>query len=780
MVYSSYFHLLRIFVSFKICIFSIPMRKNKVLVILFLLFGFYPTQAQIDTEFWFAAPEVTSQHADRPVYLRISSLNKAATITISQPHNPAFAVLTRTIAANTSTFFDLTNVIDLLENGKPDFIDNKGLFIKSTAEITAYYEVYGTGSYGVVNTDIFVLKGRNALGTEFYTPFQTYWNNNTSVNAWSSFDIVATEDNTVVTITPTKALVGHNAGVTFTVTLNKGQTYSSRSAGWLGIQHPAGSHVTSNKPIAITIKDDSLLESLAPGQVNYDLAGDQIVPVNIVGKEYVVIRCSDGFNDDRVFICATQNNTSIFIDGNTIPDTTLAVGQTYTYKVDSSSAYIQTSEPAYIFHISGLNGELGGALLPPLACTGSKDVRFSRNITGNSGSAVLKLNIIVKAGGQFYFSLNGNPNSIPPNSFHVVPGSGGAWMTAKIIASTSLIPEGSVAEVRNDSANFHLGVTSGIYGRSFEYGYFSDYGSLDLGPDRYFCKGVRTMLDAGIKDSYIWGTVGSSQSLGNTQSIMVSDSGKYFVNTTKGACTYSDTVSIFFYPGITKPILGKDTTLCASENYIIKTDTIFSSYRWQDGNKAATFKPSSTGYYYVQVSNTFGCTKTDTIFVKINPNPVPHILSNKDPKNFCADSSVVLDAGAGYAHYLWMNGDTIRTYSGKHINDDKYWITVTDSNSCSKADTFEIDCSVFIEFPNLITPNNDSLNDVFFIKGLRPGKWSLEVFNRWGDKVYLNESYDNTWNGKNDKDGVYYFHLRHVKGVVNYKSWVEILRDVGK
>jgi gliding motility-associated-like protein len=750
------------------------MRKNKALAILCLLLGFYPMQAQIDTEFWFAAPEVTSQHADRPIYLRISSLNKAATITISQPANPGFTVLTRTIPANSSTFFDLTDVIDLLENGTPDFVDDKGLFIKSTAEITAYYEVYGTNSsYGVVNTDIFVLKGRNALGTEFYTPFQTYWRNNTNVNGWSSFDIVATENNTIVTITPTQNLVGHAANVTFSVTLNKGETYSSRAApatsglSGLGPSHPAGSHVTSNKPIAITVKDDSLLEGPIPGQQNYDLAGDQIVPVNVVGKEYVVIKSSGTFNDDRIFICATQNNTDVFIDGNPVAVTTLATSETYIYKVNNNSSYITTSQPVYIFHISSLNGELGGALLPPLACTGSKDVRFSRNITGDPTNAVLKLNLIVKAGKESYFKLNGNPIS---TTFSPVPGSS-VWVTAQIIASDAMIPEGSNAHVSNDSASFHLGVTSGIYNKSFEYGYFSDYGSLDLGPDQFFCKGGSTELDAGIKDQYSWST-GSK-----AQTIIVSDSGKYFVNTIKGTCSYSDTVSIHFYPEITGPILGNDTAVCASGNYIIKTDTIFPTYLWQNGSKSSTFKPSSTGYYSVQVSNTFGCTKTDSIFVKINANPVSHIINIKDDKTFCADSSVVLDAGAGYIHYSWMNGDTSQSYSGKHINEDKYWVTVTDLNKCSATDTFQTDCSVYIEFPNLITPNGDTLNDVFFVKGLRPGKWSLEVFNRWGDKVYLKESYDNTWNGKNDTDGIYYFHLRHVKGIVNYKGWVEILRD---
>jgi gliding motility-associated-like protein len=738
--------------------------RNKVILFICLFIGFYPIQAQIDTEFWFAAPEITSEHADRPIILRISSLNSAATVTITQPANPGFVPITGSVAANSSISFNLTSLIDFIENNHFNSIESKGLFIKSTAEITAYYEVYGIGGYGVVNTDIFVLKGRNALGKEFYTPFQTHWNNNTNVNAWSSFDIVATENNTVVNITPSKDIVGHSAGIPFSVTLHKGQTFSCRALSGTGPAHPAGSYVTSNKPIAITVKDDSILEG-----GNYDLAGDQIVPVSIVGREYVVIKGSGAFDNDHVFICATQNNTDVFIDGNPVALITLNAGQTYDYKIINNSTYIETSKNAYVFHVTGLNGEMAGALLPPLACTGSRSVRFTRNITNSPGS-VLKLNIIVKTGKESYFKLNGNSLV---TSFNPVPGSGGVWMYSQLAVSTALIPEGSAAVITNDSADFHLGVTLGIIDRSFQYGYFSDYGSLDLGVNQSFCEGGSIQLDAGIKDSYLWGSLTNSN-LATSRTITVSDSGVYYVTATKGTCDYQDTVTVSFYPEITERILSDDTTVCASLGYIIRTDTVFSSYNWQDGSKAATFTPAGTGYYSVEVSNAYGCLKSDSIFVTINANPVPDILNTKEDKIFCTDSSVVLDAGAGYANYLWMNGDTNQIYSGGHINEDKYWVTVTDFNDCSATDTFETDCSIYIEFPNLITPNGDSLNDVFFVKALKPGKWSMEVFNRWGNRVYLNQSYDNTWNGENNSDGIYYFHLKHVKGVVNHKGWVQI------
>ncbi len=229
-------------------------------ILLFSILSIFKStvSAQTDIEFWFAAPEITSMHADRPIYLRISSLQQAATIQITQPANPSFSI-TKSLAANSTISLDLTFMIDVLENKPPNQVLNYGILIQSSSPITAYYEVFGTSSFAPgTNSDIFVLIGKHALGNEFYVPFQTHWDNISSLDAWSSFDIVATENNTTVTITPTQDIVGHTAGIPFSIVLQKGQTYSARSSSTLGTKHPSGSHIKSDKPIAVFNNDVSI------------------------------------------------------------------------------------------------------------------------------------------------------------------------------------------------------------------------------------------------------------------------------------------------------------------------------------------------------------------------------------------------------------------------------------------------------------------------------------------------------------------------------------------
>jgi gliding motility-associated-like protein len=748
--------------------------KKAFLLLVFLFLFNVGSFCQIDTEFWFAVPEVTANHADRPIYLRISSFGKPSQIMVSVPSNPSFPIIYASLSANSSTTIDLTSQINGLENIIPNSVANKGLYIKASSEITAYYEVYGTtASFGPANTDIFTLKGRNALGKQFYTPFQNYWDNHQGINAWSAFDIVATEDNTVVTITPSNDIVGHLAGITFTVTLNKGQTYSARATSGMASQHLGGSYVSSDKPVAITIKDDSIEEG-----PDYDLVGDQIVPINILGTEYIAVYSSSAsVNDDRIFICATQNNTDVFINGNPVPAVNLSAGQTYGTLIFGASTYIRSSLPVYVLHISGMGGELGGALLPPLACTGSKRVAFTKNATLSSTQSddIVKLNITVKNGYQNYFKLNGNSAAIPSSLFSPVPGTGGVWLAGQLISSN--FTSGSNILITNDSADFHLGVVHGIERRFFEYGFFSDYGHLDLGSDKYFCKNDSIELDAGFdKDSYDWRKLSDSTFLGNTQTIYVADTGKYTVTVYKGTCKFTDTISLYFNPPVNNKILGNDTTVCSDASLIISTDTIFQTYRWQNGTTSPSLKPNTTGYYFVDVTNVYGCSKRDSIYVTIHQIPDPHISSGKDLEAFCADSLVSLHAGPGFVKYLWQNGDTIPDFNHGHMNDDNYSVTVTDSNNCSNTATLSLDCSIFIEVPNLFTPNNDSFNEVFYIKGLRPNKWTLEVYNRWGNRVYFNKNYDNLWDGKNESDGIYYYNIKHFKGKVFFKGWVQILR----
>jgi large repetitive protein len=75
-------------------------------------------------------------------------------------------------------------------------------------------------------------------------------------------------------------------------------------------------------------------------------------------------------------------------------------------------------------------------------------------------------------------------------------------------------------------------------------------------------------------------------------------------------------------------------------------------------------------------------------------------------------------------------------------------------------------------FPEGITPNGDQYNEFLVFKIVDKigcptnyAKSDLSIFNRWGDKVFAQEPYENQWNGMSNRGqelppGVYYYTLR--------------------
>ncbi|HEX8427686.1 gliding motility-associated C-terminal domain-containing protein [Hymenobacter sp.] len=77
------------------------------------------------------------------------------------------------------------------------------------------------------------------------------------------------------------------------------------------------------------------------------------------------------------------------------------------------------------------------------------------------------------------------------------------------------------------------------------------------------------------------------------------------------------------------------------------------------------------------------------------------------------------------------------------------------------------------EVPNIITPNGDDRNDYFKATNGCPAR--LQVFSRWGNKVFEAAYYRNDWDGDKLPNGIYYYLIQPANGTT-IKGWVEISR----
>ena len=528
----------------------VPLFKRLMLALIGS-FIFISTQAQSDREFWFAAPEVTSQHSDNPIFLRFTTYAKDAIITIDQPANASFTPIIINLVANSTYSLPFTAYKEIIENKPSNTELNYGIRITATASISAYYELASAD-----NPEIFPLKGNVSKGLDFIIPGQTRYYNQTYVTfpAHDGFAIVATEDNTTININLTRPDVKGNTKIT--VRLNKGQTYAVNAYTPQAPHSIGGSSVISDKPICVTVYDDSIVIG------GWDLIGDQIVPINNTGKKFIAVRgelsAPGFFASDFCYIWPTEDDTEIIINGNPLTRK-YNRGESFEFQLSNFSAYITTDKNVYVFQLTGTGTEAAATSLPSIECTGSQSVSFVRPSTGP-----LYLNILCKTADIGNFSIKGDATLITSSMFSVVPGSAGIWQFARINISSNavlnaLINTNNATSITNSSGLFHLGFLNSSGGGS-RLGYFSNYAQVTLAPvitsTACFGSDIKLAATELLNVNYKWtGPNNFSSTIFNPTitNATLKDSGMYTVVANINGCGIStDSVRVVINP---KPII---------------------------------------------------------------------------------------------------------------------------------------------------------------------------------------------------------------------------------
>lgn len=212
--------------------------------------------------------------------------------------------------------------------------------------------------------------------------------------------------------------------------------------------------------------------------------------------------------------------------------------------------------------------------------------------------------------------------------------------------------------------------------------------------------------------------------------------------------------------------LGPDTTLCTGQQLVLSSGDLDGDPIWQDGSTDNFHTVTSSGTYFVTVSNGT-CLWTDTIQVTVTPPPQldlgPGII-------LCPGENVILDATVQpTSTYIWSDGSTDPLLAVDTTG--VYWATVT-TGSCSTTDSVlvQLDSCLFqVEMPNVFTPNGDDLNGTFRpIALLGVDNVLLEIRNRWGQVVFSSSAPLPMWDGRTisgdtASEGTYFWVLLYTR-----------------
>ncbi|HEX8517755.1 MAG TPA: gliding motility-associated C-terminal domain-containing protein [Bacteroidia bacterium] len=180
-----------------------------------------------------------------------------------------------------------------------------------------------------------------------------------------------------------------------------------------------------------------------------------------------------------------------------------------------------------------------------------------------------------------------------------------------------------------------------------------------------------------------------------------------------------------------------------------------------------------SGPVTVMDTNALGCFSDPvSCSVTVSIPPTADFSSSNSGFNY---SFTDLSTG-GATQWAWDFGDgnssaVQNPAHGYTSNGTQMTVCLTASNSTGCADStcriLDVNVLEFINIPNVFTPDNDGINDVFYINNSGISEYQLEIYNRWGTKVFTSEEVGTKWDGRSSagvelSEGTYFFILKAV------------------
>ena len=128
------------------------------------------------------------------------------------------------------------------------------------------------------------------------------------------------------------------------------------------------------------------------------------------------------------------------------------------------------------------------------------------------------------------------------------------------------------------------------------------------------------------------------------------------------------------------------TSFCTGDSVTLSSSSA-NSYLWSNSANTQSVTVQTSGLYWVQISDTNGCTAKDSIMINTLPLPVVNLGNDTV---ICADLIVpfAINAGSNGIAYFWNTGATSQSISVSFSG--VYSVIVSDINTCKNSDTITV------------------------------------------------------------------------------------------
>ncbi len=177
----------------------------------------------------------------------------------------------------------------------------------------------------------------------------------------------------------------------------------------------------------------------------------------------------------------------------------------------------------------------------------------------------------------------------------------------------------------------------------------------------------------------------------------------------------------------------------------------------------------TSGWVYVVENSPSGCPSLpDSCFVNVSTPPIADF--DTIGIGYYNPLYSFLDSSTGAITWFWDFGDgstsLLQNPNHQYNGAGTYIVTliVTNANGCVDTIQTTIIVPEGILIPNVFTPDGDGINDEWYIPNSGMESFRVQIFNRWGTKIFEAESDEIRWDGRSTagvmmSDGTYYYIL---------------------
>ena len=230
-------------------------------------------------------------------------------------------------------------------------------------------------------------------------------------------------------------------------------------------------------------------------------------------------------------------------------------------------------------------------------------------------------------------------------------------------------------------------------------------------------------------------------------------------------------ISILPYGTPTITITSDNNVICVGQQVVINAAFEFGGaspqFNWQVGGSIITTVTPSFTAIGLSASASVTCTLISDYACLTSPNaisnnidiqvnPVPTVVLSENVTIQEGESTTLTATATPGMTYLWTPSESLSCNdcllpNASPVETTVYTFSVIDpATTCGASDSLVVTVikNYDIWVPTAFSPNGDSNNDFFFVRGNNVKEFTIRIFDKWGAQLYESANLAEGWNGE--------------------------------